>query len=112
MEASQQPMLDSMNQALMPVDSQIPAGLTPTWDELKNFQDNQMNFQTLSVSMDRLDLEMNPPVDRYIITRDSPASHVPLSKSKVWVASRRLCLRGLNSSWILLALSQFLMFCI
>ena len=65
MEASQQPMLDSMNQALMPVDSQIPAGLTPTWDELKNFQDNQMNFQTLSVSMDRLDLEMNPPVDRY-----------------------------------------------
>lgn len=65
MEASQQPMLDSMNQALMPVDSQIPGNLTPSWDDLKHFNNDQMNFQTLSVSMDRLDLEMNPPVDRY-----------------------------------------------
>ena len=65
MEASQQPMLDSMNQALMPVDSQIPGNLTPSWDDLKHFNNDQMNnFQTLSVSMDRLDLEMNPPVDR------------------------------------------------
>ena len=75
MEASQQPMLDSMNQALMPVDSQIPGNLTPSWDDLKHFNNDQMNFQTLSVSMDRLDLEMNPPLDRYFFIAGS--NHLP-----------------------------------
>ena len=61
--SSQQPMLDSMNAALMPVESQV-ANLTPTWEELKHFQKEQIKCPPLSVSMDRLDLEMNPPVDR------------------------------------------------
>ena len=39
----------------------VPLG--PSWEE-RNVPDDQLNFRTLSVSMDRLDLEMNPPEDR------------------------------------------------
>lgn len=39
--------------------------VTPTtWEQQRHFTEGQLNFRTLSVSMDRLDLEMNPPVDR------------------------------------------------
>ena len=45
--------------------------LHSSWEDVSrntnNALANQLNFQTLSVSMDRLDLEMNPPNDRYII---------------------------------------------
>ena len=42
----------------------IPAvTLTPAW-ELGNLPDDTLNFRTLSASMDRLDLEINPPQDR------------------------------------------------
>ena len=37
--------------------------LTPSW-EGRNVPEDQLNFRTLSVSMDRLDLELNPPEDR------------------------------------------------
>ena len=37
--------------------------LAPSWEE-RNVSEDQLNFRTLSVSMDRLDLEMNPPEDR------------------------------------------------
>ena len=37
--------------------------LTPSWEE-RNVPEDQLNFRTLSVSMDRLDLELNPPEDR------------------------------------------------
>jgi hypothetical protein len=40
-----------------------PVQLTPSWEE-QRLSEDQLNFRTLSVSMDRLDLEMNPPVDR------------------------------------------------
>lgn len=40
--------------------------LTPSWEE-RNVSEDQLNFRTLSVSMDRLDLEMNPPEDRYVL---------------------------------------------
>ena len=45
--------------------------LHSSWEDVSrntnNAITNQLNFQTLSVSMDRLDLEMNPPNDRYTI---------------------------------------------
>ena len=37
----------------------------PPWDQ-RNVSDDQVNYRTLSVSMDRLDLELNPPEDRYV----------------------------------------------
>ena len=37
--------------------------LGPSWEE-RNAPEDQLNFRTLSVSMDRLDLELNPPEDR------------------------------------------------
>jgi hypothetical protein len=37
--------------------------LAPSW-EGRNVPEDQLNFRTLSVSMDRLDLELNPPEDR------------------------------------------------
>ena len=37
--------------------------LGPSWQE-RNAPEDQINFRTLSVSMDRLDLELNPPEDR------------------------------------------------
>ena len=37
--------------------------LTPSWEE-RNVSEDQLNFRTLSASMDRLDLEINPPRDR------------------------------------------------
>ena len=36
-------------------------------NQLKHSVKGGKNFQTLSVSMDRLDLELNPPEDRYAI---------------------------------------------
>ena len=41
-----------------------PVQLTPSWEAQKHASEDRLNFRTLSVSMDRLDLEMNPPVDR------------------------------------------------
>ena len=41
-----------------------PVQLTPSWEAQKHVSEDHLNFRTLSVSMDRLDLEMNPPVDR------------------------------------------------
>merc|ERR1711953_1072991 len=41
-----------------------PVQLTPSWEAQKHASEDHLNFRTLSVSMDRLDLEMNPPVDR------------------------------------------------
>ena len=41
---------------------QVP--LAPSWEDQRHVTEDQLNFRTLSVSMDRLDLEMNPPVDR------------------------------------------------
>ncbi|TRY77101.1 hypothetical protein TCAL_08363 [Tigriopus californicus] len=37
--------------------------LTPSWEE-RNVPEDQLNFRNFSQSMDRLDLEMNPPIDR------------------------------------------------
>merc|ERR1712062_795724 len=41
-----------------------PVQLTPSWEAQKHASEDHLNFRTLSVSMYRLDLEMNPPVDR------------------------------------------------
>ncbi|XP_059083476.1 equilibrative nucleoside transporter 1-like isoform X2 [Tigriopus californicus] len=38
--------------------------LTPSWEE-RNVPEDQLNFRNFSQSMDRLDLEMNPPIDRW-----------------------------------------------
>eukprot|EP00095_Tigriopus_kingsejongensis_P011399 maker-scaffold68_size422247-snap-gene-3.19 protein:Tk11399 transcript:maker-scaffold68_size422247-snap-gene-3.19-mRNA-1 annotation:"hypothetical protein DAPPUDRAFT_300160" len=38
--------------------------LTPSWEE-RNVPEDQLNFRNFSQSMDRLDLEMNPPRDRW-----------------------------------------------
>ena len=55
--------------------------LHSSWEDVSrntnNALANQLNFQTLSVSMDRLDLEMNPPNDRYYIIE----FHITLSMS-------------------------------
>ena len=37
--------------------------LAASWEQ-RNVSEERLNFRTLSVSMDRLDLEMNPPEDR------------------------------------------------
>ena len=38
--------------------------LTPSWEERPNLGEDQLNFRAISASMDRLDLEINPPTDR------------------------------------------------
>merc|ERR1719189_1223055 len=50
------------NMGQLTVGNQIQ--LTPSWEEQRHMTEDHLNFRTLSVSMDRLDLEMNPPVDR------------------------------------------------
>jgi hypothetical protein len=37
--------------------------LTPSWED-RNAPQDQLNFHNFSVSMDRLDMEINPPIDR------------------------------------------------
>ena len=39
------------------------AQINSSWEQ-RNAPEDQLNFRTLSVSMDRLDLELNPPEDR------------------------------------------------
>ena len=39
------------------------AQMNSSWEQ-RNAPEDQLNFRTLSVSMDRLDLELNPPEDR------------------------------------------------
>ncbi len=39
--------------------------LAPSWEERANqMTDDQLNFRTLSASMDKLDMEIHPPRDR------------------------------------------------
>ena len=40
--------------------------LTPSWEERPNLGEDQLNFRAISASMDRLDLEINPPADRWV----------------------------------------------
>ena len=58
---SSEPFFDH-NMGQLTVGNQIQ--LTPSWEEQRHMTEDHLNFRTLSVSMDRLDLEMNPPVDR------------------------------------------------
>jgi hypothetical protein len=37
--------------------------MATSWEE-RNVPDDQLNFRAISASMDRLDLEINPPADR------------------------------------------------
>ena len=49
------------------IPSSLTAGvvrLTPSWEERPNLGEDQLNFRAISASMDRLDLEINPPADR------------------------------------------------
>ena len=67
-QQQQQPPQQQQQQQLGNFGQQQPL-LHSSWEDISrnanNALANQLNFQTLSVSMDRLDLEMNPPNDRY-----------------------------------------------
>ena len=45
---------------------QVQLAPPPSWETRvgNNLTDDQFNFRALSTSVDRLDLEMNPPTDR------------------------------------------------